>query len=39
LLGVISGRGFKLSPVMIGVSKASIDGSEKPGSEKVAGAR
>ena len=39
LLGVISGRGFKLSPGMIGVSKASIDGSEKPGSEKVAGAR
>ncbi len=39
LLGVISGRGIKLSPEMMGVSKGSISGSQKPGSTKVAGAR
>src|SRR5919199_4639914 len=39
LLGVISGRGFHLSAGMMGVSKASIVGSEKPGSKRIAGAR
>ncbi len=38
LLGVISGRGTKLSPGMVGVSKESIDGSSKTGSRRVAGA-
>lgn len=39
LLGVISGRGFHLSPGMMGVSKGSIVGSGKPDSERVAGVR
>ena len=39
LLGLISGRGIKLSAGMMGVSKESISGPQKPGSRKVAGAR
>ncbi len=39
LLGVISGRGFHLSPGMVGVPKGSIVPSGKQGSKKVAGAR
>jgi preprotein translocase subunit SecD len=39
LLGLISGRGIKLSPEMMGVSKGSISGPQKPGSREVAGAR
>ena len=39
LLGVISGRGIKLSPGMIGVSKASIAGSADLGPKKTAGRR
>ncbi|MDP8953153.1 MAG: protein translocase subunit SecD [Actinomycetota bacterium] len=39
LLGVISGRGIRLSAGMMGVSKGSIAASERPGSRKAAGAR
>jgi preprotein translocase subunit SecD len=39
LLGLISGRGIKLSAGMMGVSKESISGPQKPGSRKVAGTR
>jgi preprotein translocase subunit SecD len=38
LLGVISGRGIRLSARMMGVSKGST-ASEKRGSRKAAGAR
>src|SRR5919199_142426 len=39
LLGVISGRGFKLSPGLVGVSKRSMAESRTLGSKKAAGAR
>ena len=35
LLGIISSRGFHLSPAMMGVSKSSISGSEAPKRERV----
>jgi preprotein translocase subunit SecD len=39
LLGLISGGGFNLSAVMVGVSKGSIAASAKKGSAEAAGAR